>query len=122
MTNDKVYALDATTGSKQWSFATGDTVTSSPAVADGVVYVGSGDDHVRSLDATTGTRLWRATTGGPVVSVPAVANGVVYASSQDGNLYSYDLAGGQATVTRPAISRLHPDHALRPDRGPAVAR
>ena len=36
-----VYALNASTGAKLWSFTTGDYVDSSPAVANGVVYVGS---------------------------------------------------------------------------------
>ncbi|KAJ1496523.1 hypothetical protein T484DRAFT_1874485, partial [Baffinella frigidus] len=36
-----VYALDAASGDKLWDFATGDSVLSSPAVADGSVFVGS---------------------------------------------------------------------------------
>ena len=36
-----VYALDAATGAKLWSYTTGEEVESSPAVANGVVYVGS---------------------------------------------------------------------------------
>jgi outer membrane protein assembly factor BamB len=37
-----VYALDAATGAKLWSFPTGSDVRSSPAVANGMLYVGSG--------------------------------------------------------------------------------
>jgi hypothetical protein len=36
-----VYALNAATGARLWTFATGDVVDSSPAVANGVVYIGS---------------------------------------------------------------------------------
>ena len=54
---------------------------SSPAVANGVVYVGSFDAKVYALNATTGATLWTATTGGDVISSPAVANGVVYVGS-----------------------------------------
>ena len=41
--DNRVYAVNAATGSPLWSFSTGDTnqVVSSPAVANGVVYVGS---------------------------------------------------------------------------------
>jgi outer membrane protein assembly factor BamB len=35
-----VYALSASTGAELWSFTTPGPVSSSPAVADGVVYVG----------------------------------------------------------------------------------
>src|SRR3984957_10430023 len=45
-----VYALDAATGVKLWSFATGGEVFSSPAVANGVVYVGSNDQNVYALN------------------------------------------------------------------------
>jgi outer membrane protein assembly factor BamB len=41
--DDVVYALDAATGAFKWSYKTGNEVSSSPAVANGVVYVGSLD-------------------------------------------------------------------------------
>ena len=44
--DNNVYALNAKTGAKLWSFTTGSSVTSSPAVANGVVYVGSYDGKV----------------------------------------------------------------------------
>jgi outer membrane protein assembly factor BamB len=46
-----LYALNASTGAKLWSYATGCNaqrcgVDSSPAVANGVAYVGSDDGNV----------------------------------------------------------------------------
>jgi eukaryotic-like serine/threonine-protein kinase len=41
--DNSLYAVDARTGNKLWSFATGAAIISSPAVANGVVYVGSYD-------------------------------------------------------------------------------
>ena len=64
---------------------------SSPAVANGVVYVGSIDDNVYALNAATGAKLWGYTTGSYVDSSPAVANGVVYVGSYDHNLYAFHL-------------------------------
>jgi len=40
-----IYALDAGTGAKVWSYMTGNSL-GSPAVANGVVYVGSGDHSI----------------------------------------------------------------------------
>ena len=40
-----------------WTYETGLGVISSPAVVDGVVYIG-GDIHVYALNATTGTLIW----------------------------------------------------------------
>jgi len=58
-------------------------VFSSPAVANGTVYVGSEDNNVYALNATTGAKVWSFTTGSSVYSSPAVANGVVYVGSDD---------------------------------------
>ena len=56
--DNKVYCLDASTGSKVWEFVTGDEVRSSPAVSGGYVYVGSWDKKVYCLDADTGAKIW----------------------------------------------------------------
>jgi eukaryotic-like serine/threonine-protein kinase len=45
-TDKTLYALNASTGTKLWSYTTGGGVYSSPTVADGVVYVGSDDGNV----------------------------------------------------------------------------
>jgi outer membrane protein assembly factor BamB len=87
-------------------------------VANGVVYVGSGDDNLYALNAATGTPLWSYTTGGAVGSSPAVANGVVYVGSGDDNLYAFGLSGGTADgVRRPAPASLRPNRRLRPSAG-----
>jgi eukaryotic-like serine/threonine-protein kinase len=44
-----VYAVDAATGAKLWSDRTGNQVFSSPAVVNGVVYVGSGDGNMYAV-------------------------------------------------------------------------
>jgi hypothetical protein len=77
-----------------WSFARAGPVYSSPAVANGMVYVGSDDGNVYALDSATGTEQWSLATGFGVVSCPAVASGVVYVGSADGNVYALDAATG----------------------------
>jgi len=89
-------------------------VDSSPAVANGVVYVGSYDDNVYALSATTGALLWSYTTGGHVWSSPSVANGVVYVGSDNTNLYALNAStgallwsyttGGQVYMSSPAVA------------------
>jgi outer membrane protein assembly factor BamB len=70
------------------------TGLSSPAVVNGVVYIGSDDGKVYAFSASTGAELWSYTTRGDIVSSPAVANGVVYVGSYDGNLYALDATTG----------------------------
>jgi len=69
-------------------------VWSSPAVANGTVYVGSGDHRVYALDATTGALLWSYTTGGAVDSSPTVADGTVYVGSNDHKIYALNQTTG----------------------------
>jgi outer membrane protein assembly factor BamB len=64
---------------------------SSPAVANGVVYVGSEDGNMYALNAATGAKEWSYTTGNSVISSPAVANGVVYVGSNDQRVYAFGL-------------------------------
>jgi outer membrane protein assembly factor BamB len=42
-----------------WFFQTGDVVTASPTVVDGVVYVGSWDGYFYALDANSGSLKWK---------------------------------------------------------------
>lgn len=67
---------------KRWSYLTGCVgsicgVDASPAVANGVVYIGSYDGNVYALNAVTGAKLWSHHTRSLVASSPVVANGVV---------------------------------------------
>jgi outer membrane protein assembly factor BamB len=78
-----------------WTATTGASVSSSPAVANGIVYVGS--DGVHALNATTGATVWTAITGVNVSSSPAVANGIVYVGSRDNNVYALNATTG-ATI------------------------
>jgi outer membrane protein assembly factor BamB len=92
---DQMYALNARTGAKLWSYPIGsERYTSSPAVANGVVYVGSIDYNVYALNAKTGALLWSHTTGYSVDSSPAVANGMVYVGSEDGTVYALNASTG----------------------------
>lgn len=72
-----------------------DLFTSSPAVAGGKVYFGSGDGNVYAVDAQTGTLLWKFATKDVVHSSPAVVNNTVYIGSWDSYLYAIDADTGQ---------------------------
>jgi outer membrane protein assembly factor BamB len=69
-------------------------VQSSPAVADGYVYVGASDGNVYALNASTGAFVWNYTTGGVVFSSPAVVGGVVYVGSEDNYVYALNAMTG----------------------------
>jgi outer membrane protein assembly factor BamB len=71
---------------------------SSPAVANGRVYVGSGDHHLYAFDAATGASVWSVTAAGGFSS-PAVANGIVYVGSDDHKVYAFDATTGATAWT-----------------------
>lgn len=76
----------------------GSVTDSSPAVADGVVYVGAFDGRVYAFDAAgcgapTCRPLWRGVTGGSIESTPTVVAGVLYVGSDDGKLNAFPAAG-----------------------------
>ncbi len=81
---------------------TGGEVASSPAVADGVVYVGSYDGKVYALNAATGAYVWSYATGEMVVSSPAVANNTVYVGSYDHIIYAF----GSSSKSNQSLRRI----------------
>lgn len=62
--DNKVYALDATTGNERWSFFTGGPVRLAPTVSGDRVLFGSDDGFVYCLNADDGKLLWKLR-GGP---------------------------------------------------------
>ena len=90
-----MYALDADTGTVKWKYTTHFYAKSSPAVSNGVVYIGSDlGNNMYALDADTGAVKWKCKTGGDVDSSPAISNGVVYVGSKDDYVYALDANTG----------------------------
>lgn len=89
-----VYCLDAKTGKRQWSYLTRGAVLGTPAIANGVVYVGSQDNFLYALDARTGALRWRFAGSLTFFAPPLIQDGVVYAPSQDGYVYALDERTG----------------------------
>jgi outer membrane protein assembly factor BamB len=87
---------------QRWRTQVQGGVHSAPAVAGGVVYVGSDDQYFHAFDAATGKEQWRFATNGAVSSSPAVAGGLVYFGSDDQILYALDARTGKAVWRFPA--------------------
>jgi outer membrane protein assembly factor BamB/serine/threonine protein kinase len=79
-----------------WVASAGTTVNSSPAVVNGIVYVGCDDYKLYAFNARNGTPLWTFTTGGRVYSSPGINNGIVYFGSSDGKFYALDALTGKS--------------------------
>jgi eukaryotic-like serine/threonine-protein kinase len=79
----------------EWKFHTGGLIISSPAIANGVAYVGSSDGYLYAVDVKSGAMKWKFATQARVVSSPAVAGGLVYFASYDGWFYAVDGLSGK---------------------------
>lgn len=89
---------------KLWNYTIGTYVVSSPAVSDGVVYIGSWDGSLYAF-YLNGTLKWSYATGLTIKSSPSIADGIVYVGSDDSYLHAvyanngtlkwkYGMAGG----------------------------
>jgi eukaryotic-like serine/threonine-protein kinase len=104
-----VRAVDIADGTQVWAVLKGQMENSSPAVADGVVYI-HGTERLLALEAATGEERWSAVLRhGPFSpSSPMVLGETVYAGGEDGLLaldtadgtprWTYAAAGGDPTA------------------------
>jgi outer membrane protein assembly factor BamB len=77
-----------------WRFATNSGIESSPAIVNGVVYIGSFYGFIYALNATNGALIWSYLTGGSTYSSPAIVDGVLYQGASDGNVYALNADNG----------------------------
>jgi outer membrane protein assembly factor BamB len=91
-----VYALDAATGRKKWDYPTSKSwVNGTPAVRQGIVYVGTSDSsRLLALDAKSGRLRFNFDAKSYVFSSVALAGELAYFGSHNGRLYAIDAANG----------------------------
>ena len=88
----------------KWTFKTGGPIVSSPAVADGVVYIGSMDGYLYAVDESTGKEKWKFKSSMAVASSPAVAGGTLFFVSSHGGLAAIDIATSKPKWVLPTES------------------
>lgn len=104
----RLTAFDLESGDVRWSADLGARTRSSPAVADGIVYIGDDAGIVHAVRLADGREVWRhetigaglssAESGWDPVSLqasPAVADGRVFIGSRDGGVYALDARTGK---------------------------
>ena len=86
----------------KWRFTLEAGGSRSPAVVDGIVYVGSGTfgeamrtGFLYAIDADTGVEIWRFDMDWAAASSPTVAAGIVYIGDAHATLYAVDAATGE---------------------------
>jgi outer membrane protein assembly factor BamB len=98
-----------------WTSSLNGSVTTSPTVIDGKVFVGTSSGRFYALDMTTGQIIWTLNAGSPISSSPAFQDGVVFFGTENpGEIYAidahtgllkwlYQVPSGAAVYSSPAV-------------------
>jgi outer membrane protein assembly factor BamB len=102
-----VYAINAATGKKIWSFGADDQVNTSAAYWHGRIFIATDGGTLYALSARTGRLLWSAQSQSKFGSrefwyaTPTVAYGRVYLGNTDGTMYVFGAKSGKLLWARP---------------------
>ncbi|MCI0455657.1 MAG: PQQ-binding-like beta-propeller repeat protein [Gemmataceae bacterium] len=78
----------------RWKFKTGDRIDSTAAIVNGVVYIGSFDEHLYAINLADGNLKWKRKLG-PIMAAPAVKDGFVYVGDEEGFFHCLDAKTGE---------------------------
>jgi len=80
----------------RWTLQCGEAITSTAAIVDGAVYVGSEDQGLFAVDLQTGKTKWQYKTEEAVRAAPTVYRGLVLFGDSEGIVHALDAATGAA--------------------------
>ena len=103
-TGESIISIDAETGETQWSYRVAGSIDTPPAIAQGLVYIGSDGAQFYAADPSkTNYRpeelVWGFDVGARTLRHPMVTNGVLYAQSSDGKLEAFNADNGHLIWT-----------------------
>ena len=80
-------------------------IYSSPAVSDGLVFVGNENGYVYALNATNGDIKWaqQVSIGPPIYSSSVIVDNILFVGSQDGYIYALDKHTGTKLYNSPFL-------------------
>lgn len=81
-----------------WQFKAQDSIEATAAIAGGVVYIGSFDQHLYALELANGKEKWRYKAG-PFTAPPSYREGAVYVGDADGMFHCIDAETGKKRWT-----------------------
>ncbi len=96
---DNLYCLNATTGEKIWSYATGDIIRSSPVVTNDAVYIAS-DDDIHALEVANGKLIWKKNFGNEITASPALDNEILFFGTSEGTVYAIRAGDGSVVWSK----------------------
>ncbi len=95
-----VIAIDLTANTRHWDFPSSDSkvkltaLYATPAVSQGVVFVGGYNGTLYAINESDGSEKWSQATKGHIIGGPVVSGSSVYVGSADGCLYAFAAGDG----------------------------
>lgn len=105
--SNRLYSLDARTGRKNWHYQspTNQWLIGGPVLADGVVYLGSSDQHLfHAIDASTGELLWSTGLDSRIWGRALIVGELIYIGSN--SLFILDKGTGRI-LNKVEFPRVH---------------
>ncbi|MGB9693479.1 MAG: PQQ-binding-like beta-propeller repeat protein, partial [Fervidobacterium sp.] len=107
----EIFAINAYTGEIIWRSGPIGNFTSSPAVNDKFIFIGSEESTFFAISKADGKVKWKYGTKSRIISSPAVTGDYVVFASTDGFIYAADMSGnivwqissGGEIITSPAV-------------------
>jgi outer membrane protein assembly factor BamB len=103
----KVYAVRAADGQVLWTARIHSLGYSTPAVANGRVFLGDFNGYLHAYAAATGRELWRRWVGGRILGAPVVVGNLVFFSTLETTTYAARASNGRV-VWRIGIGKYSP--------------
>lgn len=112
-----VQAVSKSNGLVKWSTQLKSSLVSGPAVAEGVIAVGTNSSSLILLNQSTGQELWQANLSGEVLSPPAIGHHKVVAKTIDGKVYAFEANSGKQLWT---VEHGSPSLVLKASSSPVI--
>ena len=107
--SNRLYSLDARTGRKNWHYSspTDQWLIGGPVLYEGVIYLGSSDQHLlHAIDASSGALIWTVGLDGRIWGQAAMTEGRLYVGSN--SMFVVDISSGDI-LTQYEFERVHED-------------
>jgi len=90
----KLYAVDADSGKRLWTFDTQGAVTTTPLVVEDTLYFGTDEGVFYAVDRASGEERWRYRAHFDITSAPLLVGGVVFFGGSGTNICALDISDG----------------------------
>lgn len=102
---DAAKSGDITAGGAVWTYTLNKHVMSTPAIADGLVFIADCGRTVHCVDAETGRPCWTHEIQGDVWASPLVADGKVYLGTRSGDFWTFTASREKQVLNKLALGQ-----------------